>query len=397
MTDSGIVTLKPHQLAALLVVFMTAFSAPLTIAFNIGAIISTFDASRAAAGLVVTIEGISVSLASIVCSRLITKFHLKTLLVTGVLLVAAGNALTLLAIDIPTMAVCRILAGIGIGTVVSSVMATAARTPNPEMTFGWVSGCAGAFISILAIAVPYVILRGGLDGAYGLYTGLALVGLVLIAVVPNSKAVAHGVAQSGADALQSSSKLKANAGWIALIGLGIFFFGQAGVAAFIERIGTNSGISLATIGMVFFVGGLLTIIGPIGAGIVGSRFGSTRPLALVAVFICLAVLSIALGKDPLNFYVGVPMIMVLPAIMLPSFLGGLAVVDPTGRLAGAHPAFATMGGALGPVASGAVADAGGFGALGWFVVFVLIIGMVLMSAATMKADSLRTAAFVPAR
>lgn len=56
MNSSATVNLKHYQLAALLVLFMTAFAAPLTIAFNIGTIITAFGASRAEAGFVMTIE-----------------------------------------------------------------------------------------------------------------------------------------------------------------------------------------------------------------------------------------------------------------------------------------------------------------------------------------------------
>lgn len=396
MTSDNIVALKPYQLAALLVIFMTVFAAPLTIAFNIGAIVSAFEATRTEAGLVMTAEGVAVSFASIIGSRLISKYYLKTLLVAGVLLVIAGNALTVMATDIPMMVMCRALAGLGIGTVISSIMATAARTPKPEMTFGWVNASAGAFISLLALAVPFAIIRGGLDGAYGLYTALAIVGLILIAVIPNNKAPTISSPAKASGDKKPAGRFKANAGWIALLGLGIFFFGQAGIAAFVERIGADVGIPLAKIGTIFFFAGLLTIVGPICAGIVGARFGSTKPLVLVGVFICLAVIGIAISGEKIGFYIGVPMIMIMPAIMLPSFLGGLAVVDPTGRLAGAHPAFATMGGAMGPVIAGTISDVGGFATLGWFIVAVLIIGMTLMAAATFKADSLRSASLQPA-
>lgn len=392
MTDSKTFNLAPYQLAALLIVFMTAFSAPLTIVFNIGAIVSKFGATAAEAGFVITVEGICVSVAAIVCSRLITKYYLRTFLFVGMIMYAAGNALTLLAPDLNMMVLCRVMSGFGTGTVVCVVMAAAARTPKPEMTYGLVNGSAGAFIALLALAVPYVILRGGLNGAYGLYTALAIVGICLIAIIPNSKAPAHEPAIAATAGQSPKSKFLANSGWIALGGMGIFFFGQAGIAAFVERIGVNIEISLASIGFAFFVGGLLTIVGPVLAGIVGARFGSTRPLVIVSLLLCLTVLSIAVSGTKLGFYMGVPLIMVLPAIMLPSFLGGLAVIDPSGRLAGAQPAFATMGGALGPAAAGLVADASGFNGLGWFIVTVLIVAMVLMTAATFQADRMRAAA-----
>lgn len=397
MSDSHVVELKPYQLAALLFIFMSAFAAPLAVAFNIGLIISEFATTRAEAGLVMTAEGIAASLSSIIVSRLVLKYYLKTLIIAGLLFVIAGNVFSLMATDVSMMVVCRTIAGLGLGTVITSIMATAARTPKPEMTFGWVNACAGGAISVLAFAVPFAIMQGGFDGVYGLYTALAVVGLILVGVIPNNKG--RGVSPPEKDGSQESfsgNRLKANAGWIALFGLGLFFLGQAGIAAFVERIGAGVGVSLAQIGTIFFFAGLLTIVAPICAGIVGARFGSTKPLVLVGVFVCLAVIGIAVSGAKVGFYLGVPILMFMPAIMLPTFLGSLAVLDPTGRLAGAHPAFATMGGAMGPVAAGIISDTEGFAILGWFVVAVLIFGMTLMAAATFKADTIRTTALQPA-
>jgi len=387
--NSNIVELRPHQVALLIAVFLSAFSAPLTIPFNIGTIISTFGTTRAEAGIVVTVEGVCISLASIICSRLIVRHRVRKLLVVGVSVVAVSNALTLLASDVVFMIYCRALAGAGCGIVLCVVMATAARTRNPEMMYGWISGSIGAFLSLLAIMLPVVISHGGLAGAYGLYTAFSVAGMFLVIGVPNIKGSCE---ESGSiDFFQSKQKrIRADViGWIALLGIGFFYFGQAGIAAFVERIGVGNGISLTTIGNILFASGILTIFGSIGAGVVGSRFGSTKPLILVSGLLCVSVLNIAVIDSVFGYFLGVPMIWLLPAIMLPSFLGGLAVIDPAGRLAGAYPAFATMGGALGPVTAGAVADSGGFGSLGWFIVAMIILGSALMAGATTKANRLR--------
>ena len=141
--------------------------------------------------------------------------------------------------------------------------------------------------------------------------------------------------------------------------------------------------------MAFFVGGILTIVCPIAAGFVGARFGSTRPLLLIGGLMCLTAFAIAISGNGTSFLMGVPMWIVLPAILTPSFLGGLAVIDPTGKLAGAQPAFATLGGSMGPMIAGALADAGGYGSLGIFIICVLTTGLVLMAAATLRADAIR--------
>ena len=104
---------------------------------------------------------------------------------------------------------------------------------------------------------------------------------------------------------------------------------------------------------------------------------------------CAAAFGLALGGNELSFLVSIPFWIVLPALLTPSFLGGLAVVDPSGKLAGAQPAFATLGGSMGPITAGAMVDAGGFGSLGWFIIAVLVIALTLMAAAAFQADRMR--------
>ena len=391
MADESAPAITRAQQAGLILVMMAAFTEALTVAFNIGLIMTRFGASGAQAGFVATAQGLCVAIAALTGTRLITRYSARTLVAIGLVLVAAGNALALMATSIAMMAACQALAGLGTGLVVCVVMATAARTKRPEMTYGWINASVGAFLSILALTVPKLILFNGFTAAYGFYALLAAVATLCLPAIPNSRApstpkAAGSVAADGADIAQLDSK----AGWIALVGMGIFYFAIAGMGAFIERIGVKADVALATIGHAFFVGGILTIVGPIAAGMVGARFGSTRPLVLIGGIMCATAFGLSMSGDPLGYLVSIPVWVVLPAIITPSFLGGLAVVDPSGRLNGAQPAFATLGGSMGPMTAGAVVDAGGFMTLGWFVIAVLFAALVLMSVATLRADRMRT-------
>lgn len=401
------IDLTPRELAGLIAVMVLAFAAPMTMAFNIGAIITTFGALKAEAGLVATVEGISLSLATIAASRMIAHYSARWLAMIGLALVVSANGLTLIAPDVTVMTVIRAFGGSGTGIVIACVMATAARTSNPEMTFGWINGSVGAFVSVLALAAPWAIAQGGLGGAYGLYMALALSAFLFISFVPNQKAPSSPLSPPSAPAREPAassptntaagwgdfSNLKDKVGWIALVGAGLLFFSHAGLLAFLARIGAEISISLQSVGFIMFVGGLLTIVGPITAGVVGARFGSTLPAIVVITLICLAVLLLTAGGSSVTFYLSVPLLMVLPAIMLPSFLGGLVALDPSGRLAGAHPGFLTMGGAIGPVVVGAVADATGFMTAGWFVAALCVTALALMIPATLQADKVRS--YVP--
>jgi len=390
VTDIAPSPISRIQQAALIFVMLMAFTEALTVAFNIGAIMTKFGASGAYAGFVATAQGLSTATAAMVGTRLISRYTARKLIAVGLVLVAAGHGLSLVATNVIMMAAFQALGGLGTGLVLCVVLATAARTSKPELTYGWINGSAGAYLSILALAVPKLLLSGGFTALYGFYSLLAMVGLLCLPAIPNVRAPSVAKARTAVDPGRLKIGPIANkSGWIALFGMGIFYFSVAGMGAFIARIGVNLDISLETIGMAFFVGGILTIVCPIAAGFVGARFGSTRPLLLIGGLMCLTAFAIAISGNGTSFLMGVPMWIVLPAILTPSFLGGLAVIDPTGKLAGAQPAFATLGGSMGPMIAGALADAGGYGSLGIFIICVLTTGLVLMAAATLRADAIR--------
>ncbi|WP_373492465.1 MFS transporter [Parasphingorhabdus sp.] len=390
MTDNIASPITRIQQAALIFVMLMVFTEALTVAFSIGAIMTKFGASGAHAGFVATAQGLGTATAAMVGTRLISQYTARNLIAFGLVLVAVGHGLSLVATNVLMMAAFQALGGLGTGLVICVVLATAARTPKPELTYGWINGSAGAYLSILALVVPKLLIFGGFAALYGFYSLLAVVGLLCLSAIPNVRAPSSARASAATDTGRFKiGKIAHKSGWIALFGMGIFYFSIAGMGAFIARIGVNLDISLETIGMAFFVGGMLTIVCPIAAGFVGARFGSTRPLLLVGGLMCLTAFGIAVSGNSTSFLMGVPMWIVLPAILTPSFLGGLAVIDPTGKLAGAQPAFATLGGSMGPMIAGAVADAGGFGTLGIFIVCVLTIGLLLMGVATLRADGLR--------
>lgn len=365
---------------------VAALTEALTVAFNIGAILTRFEVSAAQAGSVATAQGLCMALAALTGTRLITRFTARRLVGAGLVLVGTGHALSLVAPGIAVLAACQALGGLGSGLVICVVMATAARAPKPEMTYGLINASVGLSLSLLALTVPRLLIAGGFPAAYGFYAVLAAAALLCLPAVPDT--CAPDSRASGAPAAETGPRASP-AGWIALIGMGILYGTISSMGAFIERIGVAGQVPLPTIGLAFFVGGLLTIVGPIGAGLVGARFGSTRPLVVVGALMGLTAFGLVLSGSVPGYLLCIPLWIVLPAVLTPSFLGGLAVIDRSGKLAGAQPAFATLGGSLGPMSAGAVVDASGYSGLGLYVLAILAVALSLMAIATTRADALR--------
>ncbi len=88
----------------------------------------------------------------------------------------------------------------------------------------------------------------------------------------------------------------------------------------------------------------------------------------------------------LIFFIVVPLCGMIPMILTPFFLGGIAKLDPSGSLAAAHPAFSTMGGAAGPVVMGYAIDMAGFPSIGWVLIVLVILGTPLLSLGLIEAE-----------
>ena len=94
---------------------------------------------------------------------------------------------------------------------------------------------------------------------------------------------------------------KGKLGWIAMFGVAFAFFAHGGLLTFSERIGAGLDISVITMGNVFALGGLLTIVGPLIAGFIGSRFGSMKPSIFFLALMVIGSFFVANAWSPIIF------------------------------------------------------------------------------------------------
>ena len=126
------------------------------------------------------------------------------------------------------------------------------------------------------------------------------------------------------------------------------------------------------------------------AGFIGQRFGSFLPCLFLIIILLISGVILANVKSALIFFIVVPLCGMIPMILTPFFLGGIAKLDPSGSLAAAHPAFSTMGGAAGPVVMGYAIDMAGFPSIGWVLIVMVIVGTPLISLGLIEADRIKT-------
>ena len=369
----------PKEQIGLIGLLLSAFSAPFTMAFLIGAVADEFvNSTRGEIGTIATLELFSISLVSIIISRNTHRINKRLVFIFAAIIVAIGHTLTIYASDLNMVFLSRIIAGIGSGAIVATIMATIARAQNAQMTFALLNSGVGAAGVLLSLVVPRIIASSGMDGAYFVHLIFSLLAFLFILIIPFS--------ESSSEEDTVKGQYKGKAGWIAMFGVAFAFLAHGGLLTFGERIGAGLSISTVSMGNAFAIGGVLTIIGPLIAGFIGTRFGSMKPSIFFLVLMIIGAFFVANAWNPAIFFIVIPIFGLLPIMWTPFFLGGMANLDSTGRLAAAHPAFVTMGGAIGPMVMGYISDYGGFSLVGWFAMAMILISIPMVISGTKAAD-----------
>ena len=374
--------ITPKNQIGLIGILLCAFSAPLIMPLNIIAISQRFiDATNGQIGTIATFETLSISIASIILSRIVNRLDRRKIFITSAILVILGNILTILSPTLNYVILARVISGLGSGAIVATVVATIARGSNAQMTFALLNSGVGVMGVLLPFCLPIIIASNGMNGAYSFHLFISLFTFLFISFLTLS---------SSADDNQNTvSSYKGYAGWASMIGTSLIFLGHAGIFAFSAKIGATLGISVIQVGYVFMAGGLLTIFGPLLAGFIGQRFGSLFPCLILITILLVTGIILANVTSALIFFIVVPLCGMIPMILTPFFLGGMAKLDPSGSLAAAHPAFSTMGGAAGPVVMGYTIDMAGFTSIGWVLIVMVIVGTPLISLGLIEADKIK--------
>jgi predicted MFS family arabinose efflux permease len=393
VTD-GRMDIGGFRLIALTCLLLLVFSAAVAMSFNIAGFVTSFQVTFTQAGTVATMELGGIAASSLLFSQLAPRLRPRRVYTLGIAAIAAMNAATIFAPSIEALFAIRAVAGVAAGSVTAMVMYTAGHSRTPEKTFGIINSFVGVLGIILALLLPQAgklylspAAPAGTSEADGLFLVYLVASLIALAFVRSVPVPPRAAAPRPGDAPVAAPPL---VGWLALAGMGIIFFGHGVLALYIVDVGKAAGLTPDVIGFVFSIAAVMGIVLPLAAGFLGARFPATPPTAVVLALVALFAVLLGHAATPFAYFATAPIYAFVPIAMMPIVLGALVRVDPSGRLAAAHPAFVTLGGAAAPLTGGAIRDwAGDFSASGWFVAGCVLVGAALMAAALLRADRLR--------
>ena len=265
----------------------------------------------------------------------------------------------------------RFLSGIGQGAAVSLYAAHISDTRTPEKYYAWflilqtVSGVVGLFI------LPRLIPQFG--PSIILYTQSALCLLALFAIW-------HWMPVKGLDRTKLTQEIR-QINWtpplITLLALLLFFVGQGGIWAYLERIGNAFGLSGAFIGTSLSLALAGGFFGPLTASWLGDRWGKAKPLMLTAVGQLIALTILFSNWSIYTFTAAIIIYSFFWNFGLPFMIGILIGVDQSGRtILGANPVFA-LGVSIAPLIASIFITEGNYypvGVLG-AIAIILCVGL----------------------
>ncbi len=337
----------------------------------IGALIDSVHLDASRAGLLGSIELAAVALTSFVLAPRMGSISRRTLSVAGGALAVCGYGGSVITGAFTGLAICRVVAGVGAGTVLSIGNGAVSACRNPERIYAQMT-IAGtlAFTALLAV-LPLAITRFAYRGAYG---GMAFVALALL---PPLRWIPDTIA--GGRTHHDGETMGLRLGGSTLTAAALLFFSQSAVWAFAERLAVGARLRHELIGVVLAGSTLAGLGGAALASRIGTVSGRTLPLTAGVVATGATLLALAYAATPLQYSVIITANGVAYLFMVPYVLGIAAALDPLGRWAAATVGAATIGAAIGPGVAGPVVEAAGYIALGWLVFVASLVAAVALT------------------
>jgi DHA1 family inner membrane transport protein len=343
------------------------------IPFIVGATTDGFDAREGTAGIVSSWElGVMAAVAMLLAARY-ERLDKHRWSLAGAFAFIVGYGLSLWSLETGqwyVFLIARGIVGAGEGILFGISSGLAAQTAKPDRTFAWFSG-SHIVVSILCFwALPIAMDWLGSAGALLTMAGVGVLAAPLVGWTPDPSAakVRDSLDSSNAHA-PSSPPTRERIGLMAvllLLSVGSLNLGLNTLFPFTERIGLSIGFTLPEIGRILTLGAVVSIIGPIAAGVSATRGGRTWSLGLgVAVQVAATFIFVYCASHLL--WAGAYVISSATLMyFMPLLYGLVAYYDRTGRINAAAASVTAWMSAAGPLLSGLVLNAGGnYRAIGW--------------------------------
>ncbi len=382
-------SLSSDGLFTMLLVVITGFVgvAPLAVLPAwVGGMMDHLGLSEQQAGVIASANLFGSAIGMLIVAGLLKHFSLLRLAIMGVGLEVVADLASLFFDAALQLGCLRFAAGIGGGVVTATAISWIAQQPNPERGYGLFMMLQFGVGALILAVLPHFMAVNGVNVIYLVFIAFAFLSLVLSPALKCSlkRKIHQGNDNDGIEV--AAEKIKLLPVGLSFVAVGLFEAANAGVWAYIERVGLAIPLPRDTLGMILAIASLVGIPGALAVVWLGIRRGRFLPIA--AGLSCgMLSLLLLLGVDDLLLYMVA--IMALSAswsFTLPYLQGIQAQLDPQGRIAVLGYFVVMVGVALGPALYGGVVGSGDYSNAMWLGVLLLVGCLIAIAPVAIATD-----------
>lgn len=319
----------------------------------VGGVVDDYGFSEQQAGMLASMEGMGLVIASIFAAFWIRKFSWTKALFVGLLLAAALNIVSANLSDFTGLTVTRFLAGFMGGTVLAVAVVALGDNLEPDRAFGIAQLMQGVMMFVAFAAAPGLLAAYSVSGLFYMLAAASLLMMLSLFWFPD-----QGVIRTETDEKSTQGNSNTLLLWLGLFSSFLFFINIFGFWAFIERIGQAVQLPTATIGIALGASQLAAIGGALAAALASDRYGRNLPLVIVLVGQSLVLWALAGKFGAVTFFIGVGVFQALFMVAVSYQMGAIAKIDIKGRYLVMMTAAQGLGAAFGPTIAAALIRSG---------------------------------------
>ena len=334
----------------------------------IGAYVDIEGMTETQAGYLFSLEMAGYALSSALVFAIVTRVNWRHILLAGVFITVLGNITSMYLHGYAELAGFRFLAGLGAGLLMNVTIISIGLTTKFDRNYGFWA------VTQLVIGAAGLYLLPGRIPVYGLAAPFLAVTILALFILP----LAKSFPEHGRDAGVPDKHNRLLLGLAGLLGIFIYYGGQAAVWAYFERIGMAAGIDPGSVGSILSASIVLAIFGASLATWLGDRLGRRLPVA--ASMICSAIgISFLWGVQSVYSYIiAACLFNAAWYFCLPYLSAIIANIDSNGRMLVGLAIVFPSSLAAGPALATYVLHDAGYGPVLLMGLLSLPIGLIIM-------------------
>jgi|TARA_B110000261_G_scaffold150281_1_gene177644 predicted MFS family arabinose efflux permease len=355
--------------AAMTIASLGSWTMPLIM----GGLIDVLGFSEIDAGLLVSIEMLSMAVGSLITAVSLASIAIRHLAIVGLFLAVAGHAASGETLVHEIMLLVRALAGFGEGILSAVGAALLARLLDPDRAYALAFIITGLVASLMLAFVPSGIRE---FGSRGLFTSLAVVSIILapaLYFIPKQSDEPASLVKTSKKTVNSVNNFT---GILFIFGLLSISIMEFSMWANIERLAKNIGITDDSVGYILSLGTLLGLLGSALAVFLSTKFGRITPIIIAIMLqVIFSYFCIFPASPDVYKYSQAGWSLCL-YFAYPYLLGMAASLDSLGRWAAAGTGMLVVGQIIAPILSAYIIQVSSYSGL--FTLIALLTPLSLM-------------------